>query len=79
MTNLYFLRIGNDYLDASMGYFTKSAALDEYEEVAREAIRFGNTPPEATIHMAPGRGQLQEYPDFVLTVGPRGGIRCERA
>lgn len=74
----YYLRMGSDYLDQAVGFTTKSAALDEFEETARELDRYGQS-IEASLHIADSRRDLQEYPDFVLSLGPHGGLRCERA
>ena len=36
--------------------------------------------PEAWILKGPAGSNIgAEYPDFLLTLGPRGGVRCERA
>lgn len=74
----YYLRMGPDYLDAAMVFKSKAAALDEFETTARNLARYGQR-IEASLHIADSRGALQEYPDFVLSLGPRGGLRCERA
>lgn len=34
---------------------------------------------EASVHIAKNRSELVEYPDYVLSVGPRGGLKKERA
>ena len=72
-----YLRIGDDDLDQARAYRTRAAAIDAFAEVARELDRFGQE-IEASIHLAPCRDQINEYPDFVLSLGPRGGVRVER-
>lgn len=73
-----YLRMGNDYLFDAVGYPSKTAAIAAYTETARELARFGQS-IEATVHMvAPGE-HPDEYPDFVLSAGPRGGVKVERA
>jgi hypothetical protein len=75
---LAFLRMGSDYLDDAAPYRTVTAAREAYAETARELGRYGQS-IEASIHLADSRDALQEYPDYVLSVGPRGGIRMQRA
>jgi hypothetical protein len=74
----YYLRMGSDYLDDACKFATKSDALYEFERTARELDRYGQR-IEASLHIADSKDDLQEYPDFVLSLGPRGGLRCERA
>lgn len=73
----YFLRIGDDYLDEAQAFRLKGDAVAEFAEVARDLDRFEQR-IEASIHIACNRDELAEYPDFVLSLGPRGGVRCER-
>ena len=70
----YYLRMGSDQ---AVGFKTRVAALDEFHATARELDRYGQR-IEASLHIADSRSALQEYPDFVLSLGPRGGLRCER-
>lgn len=73
-----YLRMGNGYLADAVGYPSKTAAIAAFAATARELARFGQS-IEATVHMvAPGE-HPDEYPDFVLSVGPRGGVKVERA
>jgi hypothetical protein len=74
----YYLRIGDDFLNDAKRYATKADAVAAYREMAEEFDRYGSTPPEAAIHIAARKSELAEYSDFALSVGPRGGIRCER-
>jgi hypothetical protein len=78
MRNLYFLRIGNDYLEDSRAYQTKRGAVAAFGRVARDLARYGQA-IEASIHIAPRPADTVEYPDFVLSLGPRGGVRVESA
>ena len=59
-------------------YRSKAAAIRAYERAARELERIGQ-PLEATLHYANSREELNEYPDFVCSLGPRGGLKIERA
>lgn len=75
----YYLRIGNDYLDDAVKHPTKADAIASFRSTNDELDRFGNTPLDGSIHIADSKDDLAEYPDYVLSVGPRGGIRVERA
>ena len=75
---MFFLRIGDDCLEQAMSFRTKSAALDYYRAVAEDLQRFDQQ-IEATVHVAPDRDQVVEYPDWVLSLGPRGGLRVQAA
>lgn len=72
----WFLRIGDDSLDDSLCYQTKQAAVDEYQRVAQELARYEQR-IEASLHRAIRRNAIDEYPDFVLSLGVRGGVRVE--
>lgn len=74
----HYLRMGDDALDRAERYRTKRDAVAAFEEAARELDRYGQK-IEASIHCAINRNDVDEYPDFVLSLGPRGGVRCERA
>lgn len=74
----YFLRLGSDYLEDAAAYRRKSSAVAVFAESARELARYGQR-LEASIHVADTRDELAEYPDFVLSLGPRGGVRVEAA
>lgn len=77
---IYWLRIGTDYLDDAVGYESKRAAIAAYREVVDEFSRFGNMPPDASVHITfSPADDPDEYPDFVLSQGPRGGVRIEGA
>ena len=74
-----FLSFADDYgMDDALFYPTKRAALLKFEKVAQELARYGQK-CEASIYLAPSRAALTNYPDFVCSVGPRGGIKVERA
>lgn len=75
---MIYLRYQQDALEDAQGYRSKAAALDAFERTARELDRYGQA-IEATLHIADSKDDLAEYPDFVLALGPRGGLRCERA
>lgn len=74
----YFLRIGSDFLEDAAAYRSKASAVAVFAEVAKELAGYGQA-VEASIHIAPTRDEVAEYPDFVLSLGPRGGVRVEAA
>lgn len=77
-----YLRQGDDYLEDAKLMPSLQAAKDEFESTARELDRFGQK-IEATIHIYDPRVNdapfCHEYPDYVLSLGPKGGLRCDRA
>ena len=72
-----YLRIGDDHLEQAKRYASKSAAVDAFLEVARDLDRYGQR-IEASLHYARTKAELVEYPDFILSLGPRGGLKIER-
>ena len=76
MKDYYFLIIGSDTLDQWRVYNTKSAAVSAFGRVARELDKYGQE-IMGQIHLAPRPADIVEYPDFVLSLGPRGGVRVE--
>lgn len=73
-----YLRMASDYLDEAKRYPSKRAAVEAFTDAARELNRYGQR-LEASIHYARNREELNEYPDFTLQLGPRDGVRVERA
>lgn len=59
-----------------MQHRTKGDAVADFECVARYLDRFEQR-ITASIHIAHKRDEIVEYPDFVLSLGPRGGVRVE--
>lgn len=78
LPRLYFLRIDNDYLEDAKAFQTKQGAVRRFLIVARELDRYGQA-CTATVHVARSKDELVEYPDWVLSLGPRGGARIEKA
>ena len=72
----WFLRMGADCLEDALRFNTKTAAVCEFKQVAEELALYGQQ-IEASLHAARGRDTLNEYPDFVLVLGPRGGVQVE--
>lgn len=80
MKNRYFLIFASDLITDvkdSDGYDTKAAACRAYMRTAEELDRYGQQ-IEASLHIAPSVADIVEYPHFVLSLGPRGGLVCER-
>lgn len=78
MKNRFFLRLGDDGLESVLSFRTRRGAVDNYRAVAQELWGYGQR-LEATIHAAPDLESVAEYPDWVLSLGPRGGVQLERA
>lgn len=74
---MIYLRYQDEALEEAKGYQSKGAAVDAFERTARDLDRFGQR-IEASLHFGE-RDTLAEYPDFVLSLGPRGGLHCEKA
>ena len=74
----YYLRMGADELELARRYRTRADALAAFGHAARELAQYGQD-LGASVHLAASRDALAEYPDLVLSLGPRGGIRVERA
>ena len=79
----YFLTLGvplDGGLDSAPWYYTKRDAISAFADYALEGMRTGLAEaPTGAIHEAPSRDELDEYPDWVLSIGPRGGVRVDRA
>lgn len=78
MKDRFYLRIGTDTLEEAQCFLTRTAAVREFRIVATELWGFGQR-IEASLHRAPDREHVAEYPDWVLSIGPRGGIVVDRA
>lgn len=50
-----------------------SYAIGQYRATMEELARYGQR-IEASIHIAKTIDTVDEYPDIVLTPGPRGGV-----
>ena len=72
-----YLRIGDDTIFDAKRYHSKAIAIQRFQVVAFELDRIGQK-IEGSLHYARNKDELHEYPDFVLKLGPRGGVVCER-
>ena len=78
----FYLTLGTplDGLDSCPWYYTKQDAVSAFCDYAREGTRTGlEERPTGAIHAAPSRDALDEYPDWILSIGPRGGVCVARA
>ena len=79
----YYLTLGaplDGGLDSAPWYYTKQDAISAFADYAREGMRTGlDETPTGAIHAAPSRDTLTDYPDWILSIGPRGGVRVDRA
>ena len=73
----WFLRIGDDSLDEAKKYSTKETAVWKYKQVAQELAQYGQE-ISASVHQACTRNLIDEYPDYVLALGPRGGVQVQK-
>jgi len=73
---LVFLRIDNDTLNDAVPFNTLRGAKARFRVVASELAQYGQE-CVATIHYARRRSELNEDPDYMLTLGPRGGVQAE--
>lgn len=72
-----YLRIGDDSVDDAAFHRSIQDAVAEYEACARELDGYGQR-IDASIHFVDAKGdEPDEYPDRVLSLGPRGGIKIE--
>jgi len=74
---IIYLRLADDYLSEAMRFDSKKAAIEYFVDTARELARFDQK-IEASLHIGQSLEEIVEYPDFILRLGPRGGIICER-
>jgi hypothetical protein len=82
MKHRYYLRIGSDSIDEAIKCRSLHAATVCYAHVARELACYGQS-IDATVHkvdLGPrgGASAIEEDPDYVLSLGPRGGVKVER-
>lgn len=73
-----YLRIGDDPVEKAKFCRSVKSACERYMSVAEGLARYEQQ-IEASIHIAPDRNKVVEYPDFVLSLGPRGGLKKEAA
>jgi len=78
MKNYWFLRIGNDTLEEAQRFTSKRDAVSAFRAVAAELAFYGQA-IDASLHIAPKRAEVVEYPDFVLSLNENGRVVTEQA
>ncbi len=74
---LVFLRVDNDSLDDARPFNTLRGAKARFRHIASELARYDQD-CVATVHYARRRDELNEYPEYILELGPRGGVIVSR-
>lgn len=78
MKKFWYLRIGDDTLEEALRFTQKVDAVAEYRRVAKELAQYGQA-IDASLHIAPSRAEVVEYPDFVLSLNESGRVVTEQA
>jgi hypothetical protein len=78
MNKYWFLRIGMDTVEEALRFASKRDAVAEYRRVANELAQYGQA-IDASLHIAPSRAEVVEYPDFVLSLNENGRVVTEQA
>jgi hypothetical protein len=78
MKHWYYLLLESDSIEEAIKCPSVRSAKTKYSEIARELDRYGQS-IDATVHISASRSAIEEYPDYILSIGPRGGVRVERA
>ena len=69
-----YLRYESDYLADAKTHASIESACSEFLKTAKDLDRYGQR-IESSIHIAGAKEELNEHPDYVLSLGPRGGLR----
>ena len=77
MSTVCYLRMGDDALLDAEPCNSLAVARATYMAAARELDRYGQR-ITATVHIAASLTTAAEYPDYLLELGPRGGLRSTR-
>ena len=72
-----FLRMGTDCLSAVEEHPSISEACAAFLSTAKDLNRYGQK-IDGALHFAPDLASIAEYPDRVLSLGPRGGLKMEK-
>ena len=77
-----YIRFDNQYLEDAELCDSITEAKRYFADTARDLGRYYGQKVTASLHLYDRRvtegKHCQEYPDFLLSVGPRGGVRVER-
>ena len=77
MSTVCYLRMGDDALADAELCHSLAVAGDTYMTAGRELDRYGQK-ITATLHIATSLAAAAEYPDYLLELGPRGGLQSTR-
>lgn len=72
-----YLRMGGIPLRDAIHCPSIRQAKQDFLATAQGLSRYGQS-LDASIHIASREGNLKEYPDYVLGLGPRGGLQTIR-
>lgn len=72
-----YICFAGDTLDDASKCRSIEYAKGEFMAVAQELDNYGQR-IDASVHIANSRSEIAEYPDYVLSLGPRGGLKVER-
>ena len=78
MKDSWYLRIGNDSVEEAQRFTSKRDAVSAFKAVAAELAFYGQA-IDASLHIAPSRAKVVEYPDFVLSLNENGRVVTEQA
>jgi hypothetical protein len=78
MKDYWYLRIGNDSVEEAQRFTSKRDAVSAFKAVAAELAFYGQA-IDASLHIAPSRAKVVEYPDFVLSLNENGRVVTEQA
>lgn len=73
-----YLVFSGEYLVQAQRHCSKASAIEAFRDVAVELDCYDQR-IEAALYYAEKRSEIAEYPDFLLSLGPRGGVKIERA
>lgn len=73
----YFLQYQTTYPEKPERHASLKDAKEAFLEVASDLARYGQS-IEASVHIAATRYEIAEYPDYALSLGPRGGLVCTK-
>jgi len=77
VSTVCYLRMGDDALADAEPCHSLAVARATYMAAARELVRYGQK-INATVHIATSLAAAAEYPDYLLELGPRGGLQSTR-
>lgn len=73
-----YLRVGGEALEVAVAHPSITRAVASYQRTMESLHALGQD-VTASIHVAPTRAAVAEYPDYILSRGPRGGVVKKKA